>query len=290
LPVREAPAAIWSALEAELHATRPAAAGSPVLRWAFACVVVVGVGAGAYWWQRAHEPRPWEVSIGAEQVARRLPEGGWVETGTSGARVIVGTIGAVDVGPDTRVRLGTARESQYRLALARGTISATIDAPPRIFVVDTPVSSVVDLGCAYTVHVDADGGSELRMTQGWAALEWEGRETLVPAGAVSRTRPHRGPGLPYFADASSALKQAADAFSAGSGGIDAVDAMLRQARARDTLTLWHLLSRVPADERERVYQRIEQLVPPPQGVAREDVLRLDSTALRKWREEMAWKW
>jgi hypothetical protein len=220
-----------------------------------------------------------------------MASGEWVETaGGANARIIVGELGTVDVAPDTRVQLGQVRDSEYRLALAHGTISATINAPPRLFIVDTPASTVVDLGCAYTVTVGTDGTGELRMTSGWAALEFKGRESLVPAGAICRTRPGAGPGTPYFEDASAALKRAVDDFDARNDAAAALDVVVKQSRIRDTLTLWHLLSRVDAADRVKVYDRIAAFVPPPDGVSREQILALDDDALRKWREELAWKW
>ena len=220
-----------------------------------------------------------------------MAAGEWVDTDNgSNARIIVGRLGTVDVAPGTRVRLGEVRESEYRLALERGTISAEINAPPRLFIVDTPASTVVDLGCAYTVTVDDDGTGELRMTSGWAALEFKGRESLVPAGAICRTKPGVGPGTPYFEDASPALKQAVDSFDGGAGRADALNIIIREARIRDTLTLWHLLSRADASDRVRVFDRIAAFEPPPTGVSRDQILALDADALRKGREELAWKW
>jgi len=61
-----------------------------------------------------------------------------VTDGTSRARVGVGTIGEVDVEPNTRLRLLATQANDQRLALDRGTISAQVDAPPRIFFVETP--------------------------------------------------------------------------------------------------------------------------------------------------------
>ena len=220
-----------------------------------------------------------------------MAAGEWVETDDgSNARIIVGDIGTVDVAPGSRVRLGGVSRSEYRLALSRGTISAEINAPPRLFIVDTPASTVVDLGCAYTVTVGEDGAGELRMTSGWAALEYKGRESLVPAGAICRTRPGAGPGTPYFEDALVAFKQAVDDFDAGLNVAKSLDTIVREARARDTLTLWHVLSRVGETERVRVYERIAAFAPPPTGISRQRILALDADALREWREELAWTW
>jgi hypothetical protein len=140
------------------------------------------------------------------------------------------------------------------------------------------------------MKADGDGNGLLRVTLGWVALEWEGRESLVPAGASCRTRQKVGPSTPYFEDASQAFLEALGRFDDGGGGREALDAMLAEARVRDTLTLWHLLSRVELPERHRVYNRIVELVPLPKGVSQVNALRLDSATLTLWREELAWKW
>jgi hypothetical protein len=291
LKVISAPPSVWNGIvEAGLE-TRLARGRSDGLRWAVACAVVLAAAAGVYLSIRATMPRPWEVARLSGGGTQRMAAGEWVDTrGGSTARIIVGELGTVDVAPQTRVRLGQVSQSEYRLQLDRGTISAEINAPPRLFIVDTPASAVVDLGCAYTVTVGDDGAGELRMTKGWSSLEWKGRESLVPAGAMCRTRPGSGPGTPYFEDASAALKQAVDDFDAGRDRAQAVDVMVREARVRDTLTLWHLLSRVEAADRVRVYERIAQFEPPPAGASRDRILALDADALRRWREELAWKW
>jgi putative zinc finger protein len=304
LKVVSAPPSVWNAIvenaiveaglpwpERSRRQTRRANGRSYPLRWAVACGLVLAAAAGVYLSIRATMPRPWEVAGVNDGGTRRMAAGEWVDTGGgSTARIIVGQLGTVDVAPQTRVRLGQVSQTEYRLQLDRGTISAEINAPPRLFIVDTPASAVVDLGCAYTVTVAEDGAGELRMTKGWSSLEWKGRESLVPAGAMCRTRPGSGPGTPYFEDASAALKRAVDDFDGGSDRAQALDVIIREARVRDTLTLWHLLSRVDASDRERVYERIAQFEEPPGGVTRDRILALDADALRRWREELAWKW
>jgi predicted anti-sigma-YlaC factor YlaD len=287
-----APPSVWHGIEAAMTEPQSQRMRIATLRWAAAAAIVVLLtGSAAYWWNRETAARPWEVAHATDGATRRMAAGEWVETGNaSKARIIVGRLGTVDVAPDTRVHLGQVSESEYRLSLARGTISAEINAPPRLFIVDTPASSVVDLGCAYTVTVGDDGAAELRMTTGWAALEWMGRESLVPAGAICRTQPRAGPGTPYFEDASPALKGAVDDFDNGRDRSRALEVIIREARVRDTLTLWHLLSRVGAADRVRVYDRIAEFGPPPARVSRDQILALDRDALRKWREELAWKW
>ena len=128
------------------------------------------------------------------------------------------------------------------------------------------------------------------MTAGWVALEWKGRESLVPAGANCRTKSGAGPGTPYFSDASEVLQEALAAFDFEKGGSEAVRVIRGEARVRDTLTLWHLLSRVDPEERVRVFDRMVELTPLPQGISREKVLELDQDTLKRWSQELAWKW
>jgi hypothetical protein len=256
---------------------------------AAAIVLVVG---SVVFWQARRGLEPWDVvRIDTRASEARMTIGEWIETdATSRVKIKIGEIGTVDIAPSTRMQLLVARSDEHRLNLARGSISAQILAPPRLFFVETPASTVVDLGCAYTMTVDEAGAGVLRVTSGWASLEWDGRESLVPAGASGQTRPGVGPGTPAFEDATERLRQALLDFDFADGGTAALDIVLDEARGRDTLTLWHLLSRVEASERSRVFDRMVALGPLPGPVTREKVLALDPETLKIWREELAWTW
>lgn len=233
--------------------------------------------------------------VGAKGVnqSARLSVGEWLTTDeASRARVDVADIGHVEVDPNSRLRLVETKESEHRLALARGKIHALIYAPPRLFFVDTPSAVAVDYGCAYTLEVDEQGRSLLHVTAGWVALEAQGRESFVPAGAVSATAPGQSPGTPYFKNASQSFIDALQEVDAARDATAhaALAVVLREARKRDGLTLWHLLMRVDGAARERVSARLAQLVPPPAGVTREGILRLDREMLERWKNavEAAW--
>jgi hypothetical protein len=165
-------------------------------------------------------------------------------------------------------------------------MQAFIWAPPRQFYVDTPSAVAVDLGCSYTLEINDDGQGLLRVTMGWVAFEWEGRESFVPANAECITRPGLGPGTPYFGDASEGFQRALSEFDVA-GSDEAVRAqalttILAAARKRDALTLWHLLTRANPVERGRIYDRMSRLIPPPPKATREGVLRGDRAMLDAW--------
>ena len=134
---------------------------------------------------------------------------GWKQTEARAPRSQSGSIGNVDIDENTRVRLVANEPTEHRLELARGKMSARIWAPPRLFFVDTPSAVAADLGCAYTLEVDENGGSILHVTSGWVALQLKDRESIVPAGAACETQPGIGPGTPYFVDATPAISRCA---------------------------------------------------------------------------------
>jgi hypothetical protein len=159
-----------------------------------------------------------------------------------------------------------------------------------MFFVDTASGTAVDLGCEYVLNSGEDGLGLLRVTKGWVSFEWKEMESLVPAGASCRTRPKLGPGIPYFDDAPESLKQALENFGVEKSGTGSLNTILSSSRVRDTLTLWHLLSRVEAGDRAQVYERIAALTPIPESVSREQALTLDPATLNRLREELAWTW
>lgn len=246
-------------------------------------------------WVSTRGPRPipesvppgsaWDITSLEGRPMGRLRVGESLETdAASRAKMNVGAIGEMEIEPNTLVRLLAARPKENRVALDRGSIAVQIWAPPRLFFVNTPSAVAVDLGCAYTLEVDAAGGSLLRTTMGWVGFEWNGRESFVPAGAACATQPGLGPGTPYFEDSSEAFRAvlARFDFSGETGRAAALSAVLTQARPRDALTLWHILSRVPDAERGRVYDRLAELVPAPAGVTRQGVQGLNRHMLDLW--------
>ena len=322
LPHLSAPEHLWRNLESllEKQTETPVANASLApsgfwtwrVQFAAAAVLLIIAGAGAWWFYSHPSVGPthpnslkpsWLVrrlngtpKIGSETISSngQLAIGEWLETdGSSRAQIAVGSIGNVDIDENTRVRLLAAQPTEHRLELMRGKMSARIWAPPRLFFVETPSAVAADLGCAYTLEVDDNGGSVLHVTSGWVALQLKDRESVVPAGASCETQPGIGPGTPYFVDSTQDFRDAlkkVDFNTNVNSQSAALTSMLDQARQRDTLTLWHLLPRVNGDDRARVYDKLAAFAPPPAGVSREGVLRLDQAMLDAWRQTLEPQW
>jgi len=290
-------------------------------RWLGPAMVFVPIAAAAalalLWYARserepqlARETRPAATShdpaaaLAVKQLAgspmvgqTALPGGGllrpgqWLVTDESSRALIeLAGIGEVRVGPESRVRLIGAGPAEQRLELRQGALHAMVSAPPRLFLVDLPSATAVDLGCVYDLVVDRSGAGVLRVATGEVSLEGHGRASLVPAGSSCETRPGQGPGTPYRADAPQPLIGALRRFDFEGGGGPALDAVLDAARATDTLTLWHLIERATGPGRARVIARLAQLAPPPAGVQAGDAEALDREALDAWRAELQATW
>jgi predicted RNA-binding protein len=232
----------------------------------------------------AGTPRLNSAPLAGEGTWRK---GQWLETdSTSSAKFAVGNIGQVRIEPNSRLRLLGVSENDHRLELARGSLSAVIWAPPRLFFVETPSATAVDLGCAYTLTVDDNGEGTLRVTSGYVALEHGKRESLIPAGLMCHTRVGAGPGTPFSVTTAAALRAALQRFDFAAGGEVALEDVVRESKTGDEITLWHLLSRANDRQRGSVYDKLAALRAPPAGVTRAGILAGEKSMLENWGREL----
>jgi len=301
-----APNTLWPRIAAGLNVDSAPSRRFQFLRpVAIAAAIVLVIGAGFFLLRRPHvdQVSGWRVArlvgaprIGSESIndQGQLRVGQWLETDSSSrAKLDVANIGNVEIDPNTRVRLLQSNNSEHRLELERGRLRALISAPPKLFFVNTPSGVAEDLGCAYTLEVDDEGNSHLRVTLGWVALQLRDRESVVPAGAACVTRPGIGPGTPYFEDSSETLRASLSQFdfpADQSSQKAALEIILREARPRDAMTVFYLLSRVQGTERERVYDRLAVLVAPPDGVTRDGMLNLNPQMMGLWQGKLGLTW
>ena len=125
---------------------------------------------------------------------------------------------------------------------------------------------------------------------GYVALERDGGESIVPAGAIALTKKGKGLGTPFAEKSSAEFQKALYNFDFAGGGSAALQTIIKESKVYDSLTLWHLLSRTPRDEREKVFAALVSHVKPPAGVTREGVLRLDKKMLDVWWTEIENVW
>jgi hypothetical protein len=229
--------------------------------------------------QRKSQPTSWHIASAAgaaridsqdAAVSMKVRTGQLLRTGrASQVTLQADDLGRIDIGPNSEIR--AAAPSQMLLQL--GVLHAYIWAPPRRFVVDTPSSRAVDLGCEYTLNVDASGNGLLKVAMGWVAFQYQDQEAFIPAGGWCVTSKRKGPGIPFYEDAPEALRAGLAGFERGD--LHSLAGILKAARPRDGITVWHLLTRVPAQDRGAVFDRFAQLETLPPEVTREGIMRRD---------------
>lgn len=283
----------------------PAPRPAPRPRWpwalAAAALLLLSIGLAALWPQPQPDAAAWPVAVtqgaptldGAPLRAdSRLAIGQRLQTDhRSSARLAVADIGHIDLAPNSLLQLD-ATGAQHRLSLTRGQLHARVIAPPRLLIVHTPLADAVDLGCEYTLSVLDDGATALRVQSGFVALETPDHTVLVPQGAAANAHPALGLTTPAFEDADPDFLFALRTFDVDEHDRAALQRLLALARARDTLSLWHLLYRAAPPERGLLYDRIRALAPDraPAGLTRQHALDLDKQILQEWLDQLWLSW
>lgn len=216
--------------------------------------------------QEPRTPRRWPYAVAAAIVialliprSRTLRDGEIVQTTRFATRIKAPSIGTIDVAPHTTVQLVQSGAGRYLLDLREGSIHAKTSSPPGVFVVNTPKAIATDLGCEYTLSVQPSGVGALHVTAGWVGLRYGFMQSLVPANAHATIDADGNLGPPIFDDAP--FREDAP-----------LDTILREARTKDAFTLLNLLPRAAnGEERTKIYDRLNALVPAPPGITREAV-------------------
>jgi hypothetical protein len=272
----------------------------PVVRaWKVAAAVVLVAGASSLGYLMTRTA-PWSVEV-LEGNARadgtplrtgeRTTAGERIETGTGSLlRLAVGRIGIADLVPNSRLRLVSTGESEHRLRLERGTVYVTIWARPRFFVVETPKSTFVDLGCVYSLRVDSTGATRLIVRQGEVEAQASGRSLIVTAGTVVDLDSTGNAGVPYPVGDDGSWRTRVNAVASGETADSLLTPLLRSPHGAEVIALWHLTWRASPAMRGRIYDALTPVAPLGASVRREDVVRLDPTAMEQWRNELRPLW
>ncbi|MGE0479002.1 MAG: FecR family protein [Phycisphaerae bacterium] len=259
-----------------------------------AAVLLLSLG-GWWGWRYATAPRidvtrssgaaRIDGALLADRVVVRADR--WIETdATGGVRIDLPAIGRIDAGAATRVALRWPQDQETRLTLARGVLDVDVKVEPRRLVIETPAGEVTDLGCRFRVRVAADDVVTVSVSEGAVELAGGGRVAFVAKSMSCVAQPGRGARAPLLDDAPAELAAAVARLFAEPLDLAALPAVLANARERDGLTLWHVLRWTPPDVRPRVYERLIELVPPPNDIRVEDVLELNEYAIECWRKRL----
>jgi len=229
-----------------------------------------------------------DVTCGGAHVAKGvLPVGGQLDTGAHEASLKIADIGTAKLGTNTRVRLDRTDPKRHQLTLDRGHLHARVVAVPRLFAVATKHTNIVDLGCEYTVDVDASGVGRICVQSGRVELATKsGAVVVAPLGTCAAILAGQRPGLPLGDGANTAMQNAVRAYDRGEVG--ALDTLLAAAETRDAITLIALAA-IDANP-TRVLARLMELSPPPDAEITVDTALSDPEKLAAWRTDIIEIW
>ncbi|HEY5944014.1 MAG TPA: FecR domain-containing protein [Kofleriaceae bacterium] len=226
-----------------------------------------------------------EVSCGGTALAHGvLPVGGELDTGAHEASLTIADIGIAQLGKQTRVRLERSDRERRQLALELGHLHAKVNAPPRLFAVTTKHTNVVDLGCEYTMDVDASGAGSICVASGLVELATKSGalDVIVPEGACAAILTGQRPGLPHARGVRAEFAAAVASYDRAEPA--AFDQLLALAEERDAITLIALAT---IDTRRRaVLERLMELSPPPDAEISVDSALADPNHFGMWRNDV----
>jgi hypothetical protein len=200
-----------------------------------------------------------------------------------------GRLGKLTAEAKSRVRMVRQSDELIKLRLEEGTVRAeiTLAARPRLFQVETPATTCVDLGCQYTLTVDKEGFSRVKVTSGKVAFVEGTREVYIPAGAGCTALPGRGSATPLFDDSREPFVQAVRAFDAAPPPARpaAAKAVAESAtRLRDTLPLWHFLQDSDPAVVEIGFDALDRLAQKPKYISRDACHCHNRPMIEAWKE------
>jgi FecR-like protein len=228
------------------------------------------------------------------QIKRRLRRGEHIETGPGqSARIEVAELGQLTLDSNSLLRVGDSSEidGEHYLRLERGAVTASIFASPRIFQLGIPGGIAVDLGCVYRAEIEGDGQTRISVISGAVSLEALGSQVYVPRGASVWARVGEGPGTPIWDEADPEIRRIVRELDTGAAlrfESDAFQSLFERTRPRDSLSIWHLMSRAQGRDRFVYAKLLARLVPMPEGYEPDDCVYAGTAGYVAWRELQPW--
>ena len=130
----------------------------------------------------------------------------------------------------------------------------------------------------------------INLSLGWLRVYNKNlEESIFPQSFELKVTSEHGLGLPYSSDADLAYITHLEDYLFNGKSLNVLGIVLSNSAPRDAITLWNLMKRVDETQRNLVYTRLAELVPPPASVKKDKLLNLDSVMMQEWLEEIEMK-
>lgn len=149
----------------------------------------------------------------------------------------------------------------------------------------TPLAKFTELykGSSFKLSVADDDMSRLLVESGWVVVNVKDFDSYVPKNFACLVMKGKY-SIPYPLDTTPQIISLLENFS---GAADpTVGTLLALATKKESLSIWHLLQLVSNEDRFLVFDKLNELVPAPNGVTKAGIQGLNKDMLMKWRQEI----
>lgn len=178
--------------------------------------------------------------------------------------------------------------SGFEISLESGQIKKYEDNAAEFLTVLTPLAKIKELykGSAFKLKVSERDQTNLSVESGWVIVEVKEFESYVPKNyscVISKGRYV----IPFPSTSTPELISLLEGFS----GVNdpSIGTILSLSTPKEALSLWHLLQLVSNENRFILFDRLNELIPVPNGVTKEGIQALNKEMLLKWRQEIELK-
>jgi RNA polymerase sigma-70 factor (ECF subfamily) len=206
---------------------------------------------------------------------------------SSSAIIDIENLGKIEIGPGSLLK---RLEESNTAKLVSGKLNISTSSTDEYLFIEIP-SAVVEeyyLSTDYSISMDQPGIVVVEAASGWLKIVSGDKVSILPEGYSVKVITGVGLGIPVYNESSFSLSSLLEEYLFAGRNIGVLTSILDVSEKTGAITLWNLLQRVIPGHRGLVYDKLNNLVPHPEGVSKEGVLDLKDDMLQLWLEEIEW--
>ncbi len=259
-------------------------------------ILAMGIGYGYYQYQRNNAP--WKIKLEAgnylinnvESNSTKLDVNNSLKTETD-SRVIINVprTGTIRVEPNSSIQLLTAKSGDNVISFKSGTLKIVTNSDLPDFKIKFTNFELIDYGASYTISFDPLNNIDLVVEFGYVGIRKPDSEIFINEKYSCKIINRKIVSTPFRTDASREFIDLVLSYEKTENTAELLEKISSKAREEDALTLLELLKKASAVDRQILFQSISNFFPPPIGVTRTGIMRLDPDMLQMWWEEIEWQ-
>jgi len=140
----------------------------------------------------------------------------------------------------------------------------------------------------YSIRTDTRGNTDIELEAGWLRIISGNNQIIFPGHYFLKILRGSGASIPYYSGSEFELIALLEEYLFGGKRGTTLNRILASSTEKENITLWNLIRRVTPEQKGAVYDKLYELVPHPDNIAKKEILNLDQDALQGWLEEIKW--